>query len=275
MKERKFSSGGRQLKKVFYRFLIELTNRPFLSKQLERFSKSSLSRFIIPSFVRTYNIQLHETEKTLNQYGSLHDLFTRKLKKDARKIEEGEHFVVSPVDAVLEEFGLIHEDHTFLAKEKSYSIGEMLLKEEKITKYVGGQFMILYLSPTHYHRIHAPISGEVTEQWSLGTSSYPVNKLGVKYGKSPFTKNYRVISEINHHGSRVAVVKVGAMFVNSIELLHKGETIEKGVEMAYFSFGSTIILLFEKDSFSMDSRLKKKMEIKVGEILGEIEKVKT
>ncbi|MFD1736659.1 phosphatidylserine decarboxylase [Bacillus salitolerans] len=256
------------MKKHLYRLFIELTNRPFISKQLERFAKSSKSRFIIGSFVRTYNIRLDEMEKPLHEYHSLHDLFTRKLKGNVRSIELGESVLVSPVDAVLEEYGEIHEDQTFLVKGKNYFISEMLVHEEKIDKYVGGSFMILYLSPSHYHRIHAPITGRITEQWSLGTSSYPVNRLGVKYGKSPFTKNYRVISEINHNGVHVAVVKVGAMFVNGIELIHKGEEIKKGEEIGYFSFGSTIILLFEKGSFTINPSVKRKMELKVGEKLG-------
>ncbi len=44
--------------------------------------------------------------------------------------------------------------------------------------------MILYLSPSHYHRIHSPVTGKVVEQWTLGTKSYPVNKYGLKYGKN-------------------------------------------------------------------------------------------
>ena len=47
----------------------------------------------------------------------------------------------------------------------------------------------------------------------------------------------------------IAIVKVGAMFVNSIEMLILEKKVEKGMEMAYFTFGSTVVLLFEEGRF--------------------------
>jgi phosphatidylserine decarboxylase len=38
--------------------------------------------------------------------------------------------------------------------------------------------------------------------------------------------------------------------------------------MAYFSFGSTVVLLFEKDAFELDPAIKVPMDIKVGERIG-------
>lgn len=253
---------------------IELTNRPFLSKILERFTRSSYSRILIPSFTKVFQLNQDEMEKEINEYKSLHDLFTRKMKKDVRVIEEGDHVLTSPVDAVLEDLGEISHDQTFTAKGKSYSILEMLGNSEKTNKYINGTFLILYLSPSHYHRIHAPISGEIVDQWVLGTSSYPVNSWGIKYGKSPFTKNYRITSEIMSNGAHIALVKVGAMFVNGIELTHEGDNITKGDEMGYFAFGSTVILLFEKNVFS-PRNLTKKMDVQVGQALGTIKKETT
>jgi phosphatidylserine decarboxylase len=260
------------LKKYVYRFFIELTNRPYLSKLLENFTKSSYSKFLIPSFVKTYQINIDEMKRSPKDYQTLHDLFTRQLKKEVRNVADGDDIVTSPVDAVIEEFGPIMSNQTFIAKGKAYSISEMLHKEEIKKKYINGTFVILYLSPSHYHRIHAPISGEVTNQWSLGTSSYPVNRLGIKYGKSPFTKNYRVITEVENNGVHLSIVKVGAMFVNGIELTHSGESITKGEEIGYFAFGSTVILLFEKDSFSLGEHIYKKMDIQIGQPLGTIKK---
>ena len=113
--------------------------------------------------------------------------------------------------------------------------------------------MILYLSPTHYHRIHSPATGEIVDQWAKGKKSYPVNKWGLRYGKHPLSKNYRRITEIKLESGHMAVVKVGAMFVNSIEIVHEAEQITKGEELAYFTFGSTVVLLFEKDTFTGES----------------------
>jgi len=251
-----------------YRLLIELTNGRWSSGILKKFSRSPVSRFVVPSFARIYQLNLEETEKGLSDYPTLHDLFVRTLKKDAREIDRHADSVVSPVDAVLEDVGKIKETSEILVKGKTYSIGEMLGAPDTLTKYLNGTYMILYLSPSHYHRIHSPVNGTVTKQWKLGSKSYPVNKWGLKYGRQALSKNYRVITEVKTNEGHVSIVKVGAMFVNSIETTHKGSKLEKGGEIAYFSFGSTVVLLFEKNTFQVDNTLHTPQELKVGERLG-------
>jgi len=251
-----------------YRFMIELTNGRWTSVILRRFARSSVSRFMIPSFAKIYHLNLEETEKDLSDYATLHDLFVRTLKNEARVIDKNEETVVSPVDAVIEDVGPITETSDILVKGKTYSIKEMLGDQELLAKYIHGTYMILYLSPSHYHRIHSPVNGVVTKQWTLGAKSYPVNKLGLKYGVRTLAKNYRVITEVKTDYGHVAIVKVGAMFVNSIETTHKGSELEKGGELAYFSFGSTVVLLFEKDIFQIDSTIHTPKDIKVGEKIG-------
>lgn len=251
-----------------YRMLIELTNGNWSSHLLQKFAKSSGSKRIIPSFARTYKINQDEMEKLLNEYPSLHEFFIRNLKEGARVIDPHPDAVVSPVDAVIEDIGAIKADRTISVKGREYSIAEMLGDDDAMARYEQGTFMIFYLSPSHYHRIHSPLSGRVTRQWTLGTKSYPVNKAGLKYGKLPLSKNYRMITEIKHKSGMAAMVKVGAMFVNSIETTHKGEELEKGEQMAYFTFGSTVVMLFEKDTFSLLSNISAPYHIKYGEKIG-------
>ncbi|MDE8562675.1 phosphatidylserine decarboxylase [Anoxybacillus rupiensis] len=254
--------------KWLYRFMIELTNHAVSSKFIAFFTQSRLSAWLIPSYAKIYRINQEEMEKSLNHYKTLQQLFIRKLKEGARPIDEAEDSIISPVDAVIEDIGIISEQKDITVKGKQYSIPEMLGSDALAEKYLNGLFVILYLSPSHYHRIHSPISGVVTRQWSLGAKSYPVNRLGLKYGRRPLSKNYRMITEVNSDGKHVAIVKVGAMFVNSIELTHPHDQLIKGQEMAYFSFGSTVVLLFEKDSVEIDSRMTVPMAIKVGERIG-------
>jgi phosphatidylserine decarboxylase len=259
---------GTCLLKWLYRLMIELTNHSISSKFIAFFTKTRLSAWLIPSYAKVYRINQDEMEKSLKHYETLQQLFIRKLKAGARPIDQTTNSIISPVDAVIEDIGMIDKNKEIVVKGKAYSIPEMLGSETIAEKYLDGLFIILYLSPSHYHRIHSPISGVVTRQWSLGRKSYPVNRLGLKYGKKPLSKNYRMITEVSANGKHIAIVKVGAMFVNSIELTHPNEHLVKGQEMAYFSFGSTVVLLFEKDSFELDSRIVVPMGIKVGERIG-------
>ena len=254
--------------KSIYRLAIELTNHKFTSMAVKHFASSKLSKRFIPSFAKVYNINTEEMQEKMDTFPTLQQFFIRNLKPHVRPIDSGKHSVVSPVDAVIEKKGEITQSLQLRAKGIDYSVGEMLSDPELAKKYMGGSYMVLYLSPSHYHKIHTPISGNVTKQWTLGGKSYPVNQMGLKYGKEPLAKNYRRLTEIEHDGKHVVVVKVGAMFVNSIELTHESEQLVKGEEMAYFSFGSTVILLFEKEGFMMDDTLKEKEEVKVGQRIG-------
>lgn len=234
------------IKKQLFRSFVELTNSPVQSAILKSFTRSSLSKWIIPSFVRYYRIQINEMEKPLQDYQTLHDLFTRKLKKEARHIDHQTNSIVSPVDGTFVQRGEISKDQRFFVKNQWYTLAEMLGSFEKSKTYECGTYMIFYLSPSNYHRIHSPVEGCVLGHWILGGKSTPVNEWGVTYGKRPFSTNYRHITEIENNDRKVAIVKVGALNVNSIELTNKKDKYDKGDEIAYFSFGSTVILLFEK-----------------------------
>lgn len=265
------------MKQSIYRMMIELTNRPILSKWIESFARSKHSKFFIKSFAKTFSINIEEAEKTLSEYGSLHDFFTRKLKDGVRPIHVEDETVVSPVDGSIEEAGPINDDCIIHAKGKSYTVHEMLsengvgMSEKEIARFQGGYYMVIYLSPSNYHRIHSPVSGDITKQYHLGKMSYPVNKWGMKYGKDPLSKNFRVVTNIEVKSSNVALVKVGAMFVNTIEVTHIGSELVKGQDFAYFSFGSTVVLLFERDSFKSDLP-NLPHSIRMGEVIGRFTK---
>lgn len=251
-----------------YQIFIELTNHALFSRWLQKFSTSRASSSLISSYARVYKINQAEMINPLSSYKTLHELFTRELKEGVRPIEQTPGGVVSPVDAVVEDYGFVQPTKQIEVKGKMYSIQEMVSDDERLEKYIEGQFMILYLSPSDYHRIHSPVNGKITNMWTLGKSSYPVNKWGLKYGKDPLVKNYRKLTEIQHSNGHVLMVKVGAMYVNSIERTHDGDTVTKGAEMAYFTFGSTVVLLFEKDTFTVESSIKRGHAVQVGQLIG-------
>ncbi|CAM4135772.1 phosphatidylserine decarboxylase [Bacillus manliponensis] len=253
------------MRRTLYRLMIELTNGRFTSYVLRKFAQSRFSSIIISSYVKVFQINQDEMEKDLKEYKTLHELFTRKLKEGKRVIDSDSSSIISPVDGIFADYGPIEEAKTFEIKGKQYSVVEMLGNEERAKCYAGGTYMVIYLSPSHYHRIHSPISGAVTDRFVLGRKSYPVNEAGMTLGKEPLSKNYRSVTEVESEGKCMALVKVGAMFVNSIELLHEKEVVQKGEEMAYFTFGSTVVLLFEKDMVTAVDTLTSGQDVYLGE----------
>lgn len=256
------------MKKRLYCAFVELTGNRFFSYILKVFTGSTLSRVFIRSFVKFYQIDETEMEKSLQEYKSLQQLFTRKLKAGLRPIQGEENTLVSPVDGVLAAFGTVDSNISFRVKEQNYTLEEMLGSRDGAETYKNGLYMIFYLSPSNYHRFHAPLSGEVVRRWTLGKNSYPVNEYGLRLGKRPLSKNYRVISEMKCHNKRMAYVKVGALNVNSIHLTHPNNRVEKGEEVGYFAFGSTVILLFEENMIEVSKEVQDPYSVKVGMMLG-------
>ena len=64
--------------------------------------------------------------------------------------------------------------------------------------------------------------------------------------------------------NHTAFIKVGATFVNSIELTNTTTQWEKGEEVGYFAFGSTVVMLFEQDAIEFMRMLHNGCEDKNG-----------
>ncbi|XKO54154.1 phosphatidylserine decarboxylase [Lysinibacillus fusiformis] len=254
------------MKEKLYQRLIELTNGKQSSHLLQAIAKAKWSKRIIPSYMKLYDINLEEVSKKQQQFASLHDFFTRELLQDVRPIEKNPMVYVSPVDAKVESFGRIEWDMTFLVKGKPYALEDLLGNSERAANYADGHFIVFYLSPADYHRIHSPIDGEVLRQYTLGQKSYPVNQIGLTYGKKPISHNYRLVTELKTaHNQQVAFIKVGATFVNSIVLTNRTINWYKGQEVGYFSFGSTVVMLFEKDAIEFTENVVQGNPIRMGE----------
>lgn len=254
------------MKEKLYQSLIELSNGKLTSKILQRAAQSALSKKFIRSYSNIYGINLTEVSKSPEQFSSLHDFFVRELKEDVRLIDKSPTIFASPVDAKIEAFGPILEEMTFTVKNKPYSLVDLLGNETQAKRYENGQYIVFYLSPADYHRIHSPIDGVIARQYVLGQKSYPVNQMGLQYGKKPLSHNYRMISEIEYDNSHmVAFIKVGATFVNSIKLTNQSTNWQKGEEVGYFAFGSTVVMLFEEGAIEFNDRVERGSMIKVGE----------
>lgn len=262
--------GTNLVKRDLYQRFIELTNRPSTSSLLKTFTTSKASKWIIPSYIKTFRIDPTLASKSVGDFETLHDFFTRQLQPQVRPVDQSPKTIVSPVDAKVESFGEITEHGTFSVKGQDYSVGRLLARPEIAASYIGGQYMVLYLSPADYHRIHAPVSGQVKEQYKSGGFSYPVNQLGLKYGKNPISDNFRIVSIVDTGEHDFAVIKVGAMFVNSIELLPTQDEWTKGQEVGYFAFGSTVVVLSPKDALEWRPSVQAGNKVQVGEPLADM-----
>ncbi len=253
--------------KQLLKSLVELTGNPVSSTMLKTISKSRLSKPLIRPYSKIYKINENEMEHALVSYRSLHDFFTRRLRHGLRPIDESPSSLISPVDGILSEMGEVSVNKSFFIKNQQYHIEQIFGDEFKAAPYNNGYFFVLYLSPSHYHRIHYPITGKLNSRYALGTRSFPVNNFGIRFGNKPFSTNYRLISELNTPFGKVGIVKVGALNINSIQVVNSSSCCVKGEELGYFSFGSTVILFIENvETFKPTMQVN--TEVKMGQPLG-------
>ncbi|GAB6927066.1 phosphatidylserine decarboxylase [Paenibacillus sp. JCM 10914] len=255
--------------KPLLRLMTELSSRKWLSRMMGRYSHSRMSRHLIPAFIRMYQIPAHEAEKDIHEYRSLNEFFSRRLKIGLRAIDETTDAMVSPVDATVSTMTPIQAGTILNVKGQDYSLADLLAQSPRMENYINGFAFVLYLSPTDYHRIHSPVSGVQTENEHLPGKVYPVNDFAMTHIRSVLSRNERLITYIAHEYGEVAVVKVGAMNVSSIR--YADENVKEwqiGDELAYFEFGSTVVLLTEDGTFTPRGDLKPGSTVKMGELLG-------
>lgn len=247
-----------------YQNCIELTNKRWSSALLKRVVQSPISKHFIPSYSKVYDINVQEVSKSLDEFTSLHDFFTRTLADGSRVIETG-NVLTSPVDAKIESFGTIEDGMTFTVKGKPYLLEHLLGSNERAAAYENGQYIVFYLSPADYHRLHSPVDARVVRQYVLGQHSYPVNQIGLTYGKQPLSHNYRMVTQLETaSGMQLDFIKVGAMFVNSIALTNTSDMWLRGEEVGYFTFGSTVVMLFEQETVQFNENVTQGTMIQMG-----------
>lgn len=258
------------LNQRFFRLFTELSSRKFISKLTGAFARSRLSHILIPWFARTYKIRMEDAEKPWQQYRSLNNFFTRRLKKELRPIDAAPDVLISPVDATITGIGPIQEGQILRVKGQDYNLRQLLHNSPRLVNYTDGFYYVLYLSPTDYHRIHSPVTGAIVEKEFIPGKVYPVNEFGLRFMRKVLSSNRRQVTYIQHPFGEIAVVKVGAMNVSSIQYTDPATVqLTAGDELAYFEFGSTVVLLLENGTFTSRADLLINSNVKMGESLGQ------
>ena len=65
-------------------------------------------------------------------------------------------------------------------------------------------------------------------------------------------------------GVHMDFIKVGALFVNSIALTNTTNVWKRGEEVGYFTFGSTVVMLFEQETVQFNENVTQGSMIQMG-----------
>ncbi|AKE52795.1 archaetidylserine decarboxylase [Kangiella geojedonensis] len=263
--------------KVLLQYLIPQHGISLLMGKVAESKNATIKNTFAKWFIKKYGIDMSIAEReNPEDYETFNDFFTRSLKDGVRPIAEGDSVIVNPADGNVSQLGPIDNDFIFQAKGHRYSAKTLLGGDAELAKpFENGEFATIYLSPKDYHRVHMPMTGKLTKMLHVPGKLFSVNPLTARNVPNLFARNERVVAMFDTDLGPMAMVLVGATIVGSIETVWEGTitpptrddvkvwdyqdqniTLEKGAEMGRFKLGSTVILLFPKDTMTWEDSMK-------------------
>jgi phosphatidylserine decarboxylase len=233
---------------------------------------------------------MSEVEMPVDGFSSFDAFFTRQLKQGARPIDRDTHTIVSPSDGTVQGVGYLKPGATLTVKGSTYRVEALLGDENQARKFENGSYVLIYLSPRNYHRVHAPVDGPVVSLRYIGGTLFPVNEIGLRHISGLFARNERLaIYQRSPRFGTVATVMVGALGVGRITVSFDSSVVtnqngvpgvrsydknatnlERGDELGVFHLGSTVLLLLQS---SLTTTLLKRVGdlVRVGEVVARME----
>lgn len=234
------------------RLLLKILTAPIISQITGIFMDSPLSVPIIKPFIRKSGINLSEYRK--KKYASFNDFFTRKIRSELRPVDMSAESLVSPCDSKLTVYK-INDKSIFRIKNSYYRISDLLCNDFIARRYKGGYCLIFRLCVDDYHRYCYIDNGTKTDNVHIKGELHTVNPVALE-NYNIYKRNSREYTMLHTENfGDVVYVEVGAMLVGRIKNHHlHTHNVVKGAEKGMFEYGgSTIVLLFEKDTVSIDS----------------------
>lgn len=236
-------------------------------------------RGVLRWYVRHYGVDLSEVDGGLDRFGSVVEFFTRPLKEGARPICADDDAVVSPCDSRVYAVGRVVDGRLPQSPELDYAVADLLGGD---SRYDGGEFAVLYLSPKDYHRVHSPAAGRVVGYRYRPGRLWPVFPAATRKIRDLFARNERLVIRLATEDlGEVAVVMVGAFGVGRIAVTfadlvtntggaaHERELdvpVGRGEELGRFEMGSTVVLVFEPGK--VDWETQPEVAVKMGQRIG-------
>ncbi len=257
---------------------------------LTRVRRPWLKDRLIRAFMRRFRVDLSIAEEPdPAAYPDFNSFFTRALKPGARPVVSGPGEIAIPVDGAVSQCGPIDGDRLIQAKAIDYRVAPLLGGSDALaSKFTGGSFATLYLSPRDYHRIHMPVDGTLRAMHYVPGQLFSVNDYSTRHVRGLFTRNERLVTVFDTAAGPMALVLVGAIFVSGIETVWAGEVsaarpfgdcapdadgrppaiaLARGDELGRFNMGSTVIVLFGRDRVEWSPAIAPGAPIRMGELL--------
>ena len=251
-----------------------------------------ITQWIIRRFIRKYGVNMAEAANPDPQaYASFNEFFTRALRADARPLADAAF--VCPVDGAISQFGAIARDQIYQAKGHTYSTRALVGGDAALAaQFDDGAFATIYLSPRDYHRIHMPVAATLRRMIHVPGDLFSVNPATAQGVPGLFARNERVVCVFDLQMGETTVpfvqVLVGATIVGSMATTWHGVVnpprpgtvrewsyddspvqFQRGEEMGRFLLGSTVVLLWPRDTIALNPNWAPGNAVRLGEAMGQ------
>lgn len=274
---------------VFLQYLLPRYWLTSITYWLARVESPKIKDFLISRFVSLYDVSLDDVKLNVPaDFATFNDFFVRELNDSARPIDADPTAIISPVDGTVSAVGNIDGESIFQAKGIDYSLDDLLATDlQQAAAYVDGSFGTIYLAPFNYHRVHAPVAGDIVAARYVPGDLFSVNAATVANVSGLFRRNERLVLHIETSRGPAAVVLVGALNVGSVSTPWSGQirprkqgvvetidlgggpsTVDKGDLLGWFNMGSTVILLFPSNSCAWKTDLTRGTSVRMGTAIG-------
>lgn len=264
-----------------------------LAGRVARAKGGRYTHALIRWFVARYQVNMDEAaEPDITQYACFNDFFTRALKPGARPLAQADF--VCPVDGAISQLGHIEGDQIFQAKGHHYSTQALVGGDAKLAaQFTEGEFATIYLSPKDYHRIHMPSAGRLRRMIYVPGDLFSVNPATARGVPGLFARNERVVCVFDmpavagQPSQQFVLVLVGATIVGSMGTTWHGVVnpprssdvrewtyddaninLKQGDEMGRFLLGSTVVMLWPKNTISLNPQWQAAQGVRLGEAMG-------
>lgn len=232
------------------RRIMRCLSRPVFSDFSGWVLTKPISKRCINLFIRKYNLDMSQYDPV--PYKNFDEFFSRYKKQEFRDIDVDESDLISPCDGKLTVYPISDESH-FYIKQSYYSLESLLQDKELAETYENGYALIFRMTADNYHRYCYVADGMQEESVHIPGAFYTVHSVINDY-HPVYKENTReyCLCHTKSFGDMVTM-EVGALMVGKIVNHQKSGLFSKGQEKGYFRFGgSTIVLLFRKDTIEID-----------------------
>jgi phosphatidylserine decarboxylase len=274
--------------KVLPQYLLPKQGLTRLAGRVAGAKGGSYTTTLIRWFVKQYGVNMDEAvNPDIASYASFNEFFTRPLRDGVRPLANADF--VCPVDGAISQFGAIEDHQIFQAKGHRFSTTALVGGDASLAaQFRHGSFANLYLSPKDYHRLHMPCDARLLRMIYVPGALFSVNPTTARGIPNLFARNERVVCvfESPQFGQFVSVL-VGATIVGSMATVWHGVVnpprtseprewryddqqivLKKGEEMGRFLLGSTIVMLFKKDTIKFNPEWAPERSVRLGEMMG-------